>query len=301
MLSVSRGMSAGQAGGYFSREDYYLKGEELESCSRWHGKGADSLGIAGAVREEEFRALCAGRDPATGERIVAPRLSRDKKTGELIERHRAGNDGNFSAPKTVSIGYVAGVAGIKEAHDAALASVLGHMEEHYALYRSPDGIRNGKLVAASFDHATSRNLDPQLHSHVFFLNAVQVEDGSWKANWNRPLFQDQKSLGLLYRQELAHELAERGFGIVITDRSQMFIELKGVDPRLVEHFSSRRAAIESQIALWKSEGKFLGVPHAKLYEMAALETRDPKREVAREEVVKTFERGFESCGTSTGN
>jgi len=33
MLSVSRGMSAGQAGGYFSREDYYLKEEELESYS----------------------------------------------------------------------------------------------------------------------------------------------------------------------------------------------------------------------------------------------------------------------------
>jgi len=298
MLSVSRGMSAGQAGGYFSREDYYLKEEELESCSRWHGTGAESLGLSGAVREEDFRALCAGRDPVTGERLVAPRLSRDRKSGELVERHRAGNDGTFSAPKTVSIAFAAGVDGIREAHDATINSVLGHMEEQYALYRSPDGVRHGRLVAASFNHATSRNLDPQLHSHVFFLNAVRTPEGDWKANWNRPIFQDQKSLGLLYRQELAHELMGRGFGIVITDRSQMFFELKGVEAKLIEHFSSRREAIERQVRQWHAEGKFAGATHARLFEMAALETRDPKREVTREDVERIFERGFVICGTT---
>jgi hypothetical protein len=79
----------------------------------------------------------------------------------------------------------------------------------------------------------------------------------------------------------------------------MFIELKGVDHRLIEHFSTRREEIEAQVALWKEEGKFPGVHHGRLYEMAALETRDPKREVTREEVARVFERGFEACGTSS--
>ena len=52
-----------------------------------------------------------------------------------------------------------------------MLSVLGHMD------RSPDGILNGGLVAAKFDHATSRNIDPQLHSHVFVLNVVRTEEG----------------------------------------------------------------------------------------------------------------------------
>ncbi|HBG04061.1 MAG: hypothetical protein A2075_09000 [Geobacteraceae bacterium GWC2_58_44] len=39
----------------------------------------------------EFRGLCAGKHPATGERIVAPKLVRDRKTGKLVEVHRAGN------------------------------------------------------------------------------------------------------------------------------------------------------------------------------------------------------------------
>ena len=253
------------------------KDAEVGRNSLWCGKGAEALGLSGPVREEDFRSLCRGEDPATGARIVAPKITRDKESGERIETHRAGNDCTFSAPKSASIAYVAGVEGIKEAHDAAVVSVLGHMEEHYSHYRSPEGIKDGGLVAAKFDHATSRNFDPQLHSHVFDVNAVHAPDGAWKANEPKAIFQDQKSLGLLYRQELARELQAGGFEIVVRDRSQMFFELKGIGPALIEHFSSRREAIEQQVVLWKEEGKFTGVPHARLFEMAALETRDPKR------------------------
>lgn len=299
-MSISPGMSAGQAGGYFSREDYYLRGTEQQESSRWVGTGAEALGLAGPVGESEFRALCCGQDPFTGSQIVAAKITRDRESGELVAQHRAGNDCTFSAPKSVSIAYAAGVSGIKEAHDAAVHAVLEHIDTHYSHYRSPDGVRNGELVAAKFDHATSRNLDPQLHSHVFVLNVVRSgEDDRYLANEPKALFQDQKSLGLLYRQELAHELRERGFEITITDRSQMFIELKRIDPKLSEHFSSRRASIEEQVERWKEEGKFREVPHARLYEMAALETRDPKKEVTREDVRQTFEHGFESFGTSS--
>jgi len=297
MFSVSPGMSAGQAGCYFYREDYYFREAEQGENSLWFGKGAEELELSGSVGEEEFRALCRGEDPA-GNRIVAPKLTRDRETGELVEQRRAGNDGTFSAPKSVSIAHCCGVPGIKEAHDAAVLSVLEHVEEHLSRYRSPEGMLPGKLVVAKFDHATSRNIDPQLHSHCFFLNSVQAGDGSWRANEPRGIFQDQKSLGLLYRQALAHELTKRGFGVEILDRHQMFFELKGVDPRLIEHFSSRRAEIERQVGIWQGEGRFPGVSHGQLYEMAALKTRDPKRGIAPEEVHLTFERGFEACGTS---
>ncbi|WP_162605131.1 MobF family relaxase [Geomonas oryzae] len=300
MMSVSPGMAAGQAGGYFSREDYYLGGLE-EGSSHWYGRGAKALGLDGPVAEEEFRALCRGENPERN-RIVAPKLTRDRESGGLTETHRAGNDCTFSAPKSVSIAYAAGVDQIREAHDAAVTSVISHMEEHYCHYRSPEGIRCGGMVAAKFDRATSRNVDPQLHSHVFVVNAVHTGDGSWRANEPRAIFQDQKSLGLLYRQALARELSERGFEVEVRDRSQMFIELKGIDPLLIGHFSSRRQAIEEQVELWRDEGRdegrFAEVPHARLYEMAALEGRDPKRSITNEEVTRIFERGFEECGTS---
>ena len=166
--------------------------------------------------EEEFRAVCAGRHPATGAQLLSPGHDRDKKTGEQVEQveqvemHWAGNECTNSPPKSLSAAYAAGVPGIGEAHDAAVTAVLRHQEEHYTLYRAPAGVQRGELVAAVFTHATSRSLDPQLHSHVFVINMVRLPDGSWKANWNRPIFQKQKSLGLIYRQELARELQERG-------------------------------------------------------------------------------------------
>jgi len=296
-MSLSPGMSAGHAGGYFSKEDYYLQGEDLGENSLWVGKGSRELGLEGQVREEEFRALCQGEDPV-GNRLVSPKVSRDMETGAIIEQHRAGNDCTFSAPKSVSIAYAAGVKGIKEAHDAAVLSVLGHMEEHYSHYRSPSGILNGGMVAAKFDHAASRNIDPQLHSHVFVLNVVRTEEGGWKANDPRAIFQDQKSLGLLYRQALARELGHIGLEVTVQDRALMFFELKTVDPELIDHFSSRRVEIERQVESWSSEGLFAGVPHSRLYEMAAQGTKDPKRDITHEEVTRIFERGFEACGSS---
>jgi conjugative relaxase-like TrwC/TraI family protein len=95
--------------------------------------------------------------------------------------------------------------------------VLRHIEEHYSRYRSPEGMMNGIMVASKFDHATSRNIDPQLHSHVFVVNAVRTPDGNWRANEPKAIYQDLKSLGFLYRQELARELRARSFEIEIQD------------------------------------------------------------------------------------
>lgn len=181
MMSLSEGMAAGQATGYFSREDYYIRGTE-DGCSSWCGTGAAALGLSGQVGEEEFRTLCSGKAPDGGV-LVRCRPMRDPETGEVVEKRRAGNDCTFSAPKSVSIAYVAGVEGMKEAHDAAVLSVMRHIEAHYCHYRPSGTVQNGEMmVAAKFDHATSRNVDPQLHSHVFIVNAARIPGGEWRAN-----------------------------------------------------------------------------------------------------------------------
>ncbi|QWV94652.1 hypothetical protein KP004_05575 [Geomonas oryzisoli] len=38
---------------------------------------------------------------------------------------------------------------VREAHDAAVRSVLSHMEEHYCHYRSPEGIRCGGMASST--------------------------------------------------------------------------------------------------------------------------------------------------------
>ena len=296
MLSI-RAMNATQAGSYFSKEDYYIRDAELGANSMWCGGGTRELGLEGEVGEDAFRALCRGEDPG-GNRIIFYQLSYDE-SGAPVEKHRAGIDCTYSASKSVGIAYAAGIDEAKEAHDAAVLTMARYMERHYCFYKESGELKHGSLTAAKFDHATSRNSDPQLHTHLFVLNVVGTPDGTWRAAEMKGILLDLKRLGFLYRVELARELEARGFEIVVLNRSQMFFELKGIDPRLIEYFSSRRKEIQAQVELWKAEGKFGDVPHGRLYEMATLETRDPKRAITREEVARIFEAGFQACGTSS--
>ena len=64
MLTI-RAMSDGK--GYSSRHlehsDYYAEGERV--VGRWMGRGAEMLGLRGAVRGEDFETLRQGLDPRT--------------------------------------------------------------------------------------------------------------------------------------------------------------------------------------------------------------------------------------------
>lgn len=181
-MSVPEGMAAGQATGYFSREDYYIQRAE-DGCSSWCGSGAAALELSLKVGEEEFRALCSGK-ATNGSVLVHCRPMRAPSTGEVVET-------------------------------APVSSVLNHMEEHYCHYRPSGVVRSGEMmVAAKFDHATSRNIDPQLHSHVFIINAVRIPGGEWRAN------EPDRIYGLLYRQVLAVELRARGFEVEVEDRDR---------------------------------------------------------------------------------
>ena len=112
-----------------------------------------------------------------------PQLGRHGKDGEI--QHRPGRDVTLSAPKSVSLlAMVGGDERIVDAHDRAVGKTLAWIEEHAVRTRMQDKatramIQAGgqKMVAANFRHDTSRNLDPQLHTHCVIANMVQGGDG----------------------------------------------------------------------------------------------------------------------------
>ncbi|HMS90520.1 MAG TPA: relaxase domain-containing protein, partial [Acidimicrobiales bacterium] len=59
---------AGGTPGAGGPERYYADGGE--EPGRWLGRTAASLGLAGAVRREDFAAMLAGRNPHTDERLI---------------------------------------------------------------------------------------------------------------------------------------------------------------------------------------------------------------------------------------
>ena len=81
------------------------------------------------------------------------------------------------------------------AHDRAVGKTLAWIEEHAVRSRVQDRATGGmirvggqKMVAATFRHDTSRNLDPQLHTHRVIANMVQGGDGEWRTMVNDGLY-----------------------------------------------------------------------------------------------------------------
>ena len=97
-----------------------------------------------------------------------------------------------------------------------------------------------KAVIATFRHDTSRNLDPQLHTHAVIANMVQGEDGKWRTMANEKLYASKMLIGALYRAELARGLEALGYRVEKTHADGRF-EIAGVPRPVIEAFSTRRA------------------------------------------------------------
>ena len=268
VATVSALSSASQAASYYEADDYYAEGGLAPS--EWFGKGAEQLGLSGEVDREQFRAMLEGR--IDGEQLGTTR------DGKL--EHRPGWDITLSAPKSVSI--MAEVAGDKRliaAHAAAAKVALAHVEKHLAATRVRNGAgvdreATGNLAIATFRHDTSRAQDPQLHTHAVVLNATQDREGAWRSLEPRAIYQLQKDIGAIYRQELAHGVARLGY--TIERGKDSTFEIAGVPKEAAEALSQRSAAIEARLA---ERGKTRDDASAAEKQIAALDTREPKGNV----------------------
>ena len=303
MLSIGALSSAAQGASYYERDGYYEKDDpEHRDASAWAGKGADELGLTGPVDPATFRAVLEGKVPDGS----GTELGRRGKDGEIL--HRPGRDLTFSAPKSVSLAaLVGGDRRIVEAHDRAVAAALAWIEKNAAETRMKDPgsgpgqapetgkmarVGNQKIVAATFRHDTSRNLDPQLHTHSVLANMVQGEDGKWRSMANEGIYANQKLIGMLYRNELAAGLGKLGYGIEKTHADGRF-EIAGVSREAIEAFSSRRAEIEAAMEV---RGLGASADNPRIAERAALMTRAKKRDIDRAELGSVWQRQAADLG-----
>ena len=295
MLSIGALASAAQGAGYYARDGYYGKDDpEHRAASAWLGRGAEELGLKGPVDPEVFRAVLEGEIPDGSGR----RLGRRGRDGGI--EHRPGRDLTFSAPKSVSLAALAGGdARIVEVHDRAVTATLDWVEENAAQTRLKDPetgrmARAGgqKIVAATFRHDTSRNLDPQLHTHAVLANMVKGTDGKWRSMANEGLYAQQKLIGMLYRNTLAASLSRLGYAIEKSHADGRF-EIAGVPRTVVEAFSTRRAEIEAAMA---ERGLGATADNPGIAERAALMTRAGKRDIDRDELRQVWQRQAAGLG-----
>ncbi|MCC6611666.1 MAG: conjugative relaxase [Burkholderiales bacterium] len=270
MLSIGVLHSPAQAGSYYAQDDYYTKDSAGEP-SQWDGRGAESLGLAGLVDRVQFEALLNGELPNG---VVLKRGQQGK--------HQPGWDLTFSAPKSVSLLALVGDDGrVTEAHNQAATEALRYLEATTARARIKQEGKNtiettGNWIIARFNHDTSRELDPQLHTHAVVINATRRADGEWRALSTKEMFRAKMLGGVIYRAELARALQRLGYEVEIGHRDGRF-EVKGFTKEQLRHFSRRREEIEA--ALEK-----VGASGAKASATLALYTRARKGPIDRAEV-----------------
>jgi conjugative relaxase-like TrwC/TraI family protein len=252
-------------------EDYYLGSGEAPGV--WAGGLAASLGLAGVVEADDLRALVEGRDPTFGTRLVADDEKRKVRTFDVT----------LSPPKSVSLLWAFATPGtssvVSIAHVEAVAAALAFLDERAGVTRQQRGgvrrrVRTSGLAVATFVHRTSREADPQLHTHCVIPNLVQRPDGSWVAIDGTPLYVWAKAAGSIYQEELRRRLSER-LGVAWGPDRNGCREMLGFSEEQLERFSKRTAQIEKY-----QEAKGISPADAKermvLDEMASLATRRRK-------------------------
>ncbi|HDC1791731.1 TPA: conjugative transfer relaxase/helicase TraI [Salmonella enterica] len=262
MLSISsiKGDAA-----YYSHEDNYYASGSLES--RWLGDGAEKLGLNGEVANADMDAIRQGKLPDGSD------LSRMVNG---VNKHRSGYDLTFSAPKSISVMALVGEERrFIDAHNRAVAVVMREVEKLVSSRITEDGktetVLTGNMVAALYNHDTSRDLDPQLHTHALVFNATFADekwrslasDTRMKTGFSENLYATKIALGNLYRSALREDIESMGFETVAAGKNGLW-ELKDVP---VDVFSSRSQAIREAAGPGAS---------AKSLDIAALDTRQAK-------------------------
>src|SRR5829696_4338788 len=253
---------------------------------------ADRARVRTQVAREFFRAE-HGREPIDA-RELAGQIAKDSRPRTQTV---AGYDLTFSPVKSVStlwaVAEPAVAAVIERAHQAAVKDAVRFIENHALFSRTrPQGIRQVNvrgLVTTAFTHRDSRAGDPDLHTHVAVANKVQTLDGRWLSIDGRVLFKANVAASETYNTALEQHLRD-SLGVRFAERpgtdpaKRPIREIVGVDPRLNQRWSSRRAHINTRrgelaIQFQHDHGRPpTPVEVLHLAQQATLETRDAKHE-----------------------
>ena len=234
--------------------EYYTAGEEPDGVW-WNPCGLFGLADGGRVDGGEFHRLYHGFAPGGGERLT-------RNAGS--EKRSPGLDMTFSADKSVSALWAIADPELRSeiecAHNDAARAALAETVLRYCAWtrlQERDGTRvvAADIMGAMFQHGTSRENDPQLHTHCTIFNAARTHrDGRYRALHQHPVYAWMKAAGAVYRNALAWNLRDR-LGICMEQygKGNEFTRIAVFSPSagaagqepaaLIAHWSKRRGQI----------------------------------------------------------
>src|SRR5215213_746882 len=260
---------------YYTRElaadhEQYLSGHG-ESPGWWYGAGANGLGLEGEASVAEFEAMFEGRDPTTGELLGRPHGRNAVPAFDVVLR----------PAKSVSILYGLGDAAtdraVLRAHHAGLAEAVGYLNEHLGARRGHGGVQHVSgqgLLAVGFDHRTSGEGDPLVHTHLVIANRVQGPDGRWTAVDGRDLYRHRLAADAIYRATYQRTLSRTLRVEWTAADTHGHRELQGMPEALVRGFSKRTDQIDAELDRLRADGR---EQTPRLVKWTVQATRKPKQ------------------------
>lgn len=258
--------------------DYYA-GEGLDG--RWCGADTGAFELQGSVTRSDFEALIEGRSPLDGTDLQGVRRGPKRKV--------LGWDLTFSAPKSASVVWATGDPALRkaveESHDRAVLTALNWMERHALFSRRGAGgsevVGCNGVIAARFQHRTSRAGDPQLHTHVAVMNLVRSIDGQWRTLFGAQLFTHAKACGFVYQAALRKELG--ALQLLFRPAVNGMADIVGVPEIAIRSWSKRRQQILAGTTR-------LGYDTARARQVVAYATRSAKPDEAESDHEALFDR-----------
>jgi len=238
-------VSDSQLGGYYAKDDYYMKNftQPLEVF----GQGSKDKNL-GAVKSMDQRIFFASL---------------------VKNRECKAHDLTFSPPKSLSIMWAIGTDAQQNlalaAHRVGVAKAMGYIEGNlFFVQRKQNNIvktfEAGGMVALNIDHSVSRPVeahgvgendtyqDPQIHSHVLLANAGYIKDDKKKINRSVNFYQiyrGQKQIDRIYKMAMRRELEKAGCKTRKTENGFELIDISNAQNR---HFSNRAIQVEKNLA-----------------------------------------------------
>ena len=268
--------------GYLIR-GYYTN--ENEGPGHWVGTGSKRLALQGEVNPDEFGQLWDGYSPDGTKKLV-------QNAGK--ERRQAGWDFTFSPPKDVSILHGLGDEKtrleVENAQNVAVSEGLNILESAGFSRAGKAGglkVKTDGLIAASFQHNTNRENQPQLHNHVMVFNVASRSDGSTGSIISKRLYNANLAAGSVHTARLATELQKLGYEVKPTREG---FNIAGIPDEAREAFSLRSA----QISAYLEKHQLDDTPQNR--DKAAEVTRSAKKSVAWE----TLRTDWQTVGATHG-
>jgi conjugative relaxase-like TrwC/TraI family protein len=196
--------------------EYYTEGETR--APTWLGVG-DTTTLADLTGLSTSDLAGGEADMDVVERWLDDGIAPNEASGRAFgETSVHGFDLTFCAPKSVSLLRALStddvlVKALTEAHHTAVRAGMEYLSAHagYTRVHNPitgekDLVRLPGLVAAAYQHETSRAGDPHLHSHVLLFNKQARSDGELVSVDSKSLHHEARAAGMIYQVALRHEM-----------------------------------------------------------------------------------------------